>query len=358
MTSIPKSTKALVLRTVPDRKPLFHDAVIEDKPIEPLQEGEILVKVNAVAFNHRDLWMRKGLYPGITDGATYGADGAGVVVDAADPSDPLLNKRVILAPIRGWTEDPYAPEDIMIALGGSPVQGTFQHYLVVERDWVVPTPEHLDDRQAAAWPLGGLTAWRAAVINGRVTNGSNVLITGIGGGVALLALQICVAKGANVFVTSSNPEKIQKAVELGAKGGANYKDKNWAAEIGELVRTKGSSHHLDTVIDAGGGPIFTSIGKYLKQGGSVVCYGMHANPSISMTMKQVMSNQRLIGSTMGSLLDLKNATTFVAESKLVPALSHILHGLDKAHEGFELMASGEQFGKIVISLDDSSTSRL
>ena len=67
-------------------------------------------------------------------------------------------------------------------------------------------------------------ACRAAIINGAVKKGDSVLITGIGGGVALIALQLCVAQGANVYVTSGGADKIRKAVELGAKGGVSYKD--------------------------------------------------------------------------------------------------------------------------------------
>ena len=62
------------------------------------------------------------------------------------------------------------------------------------------------------------------MINARVQSGHNVLITGIGGGVALLALQLCVALGANVYVTSGSEDKIRKAVALGAKGGVSYRD--------------------------------------------------------------------------------------------------------------------------------------
>lgn len=65
---------------------------------------------------------------------------------------------------------------------------------------------------------------RAAIVYGRVEKGHNVLITGIGGGVAILALQICIGKGANVYITSGSQEKIERAISLGAKGGANYKD--------------------------------------------------------------------------------------------------------------------------------------
>lgn len=65
---------------------------------------------------------------------------------------------------------------------------------------------------------------RATIINAQVKKGDTVLITGIGGGVALVALQFCVAKGANVYVTSGKQEKLDKAIALGAKGGVNYKD--------------------------------------------------------------------------------------------------------------------------------------
>ena len=62
------------------------------------------------------------------------------------------------------------------------------------------------------------------MVNAQIQSGHNVLITGIGGGVALFALQFCIAAGANVYVTSGTKEKIDRAVGLGAKGGANYKD--------------------------------------------------------------------------------------------------------------------------------------
>ena len=64
---------------------------------------------------------------------------------------------------------------------------------------------------------------RAAVINASADEGRNILITGAGGGVALLAVQLSIAKGANVFVTSGSDEKIQKLLSLGVKGGVNYK---------------------------------------------------------------------------------------------------------------------------------------
>ena len=131
------------------------------------------------------------------------------------------------------------------------------------------------------------------MINGAVQPGDAVLITGIGGGVALTALQLCVARGARVYVTSGSADKIRRAVELGAKGGVSYKDgaswyaryackirrtyfvcaEDWPKQLGALLKAHGAGP-LSTVIDAGGGEILAKTSALLKQGGRVVVYGM------------------------------------------------------------------------------------
>ena len=117
---------------------------------------------------------------------------------------------------------------------------------------------------------------RATMVNAEVKQGQNVLITGAGGGVALVAVQLCVAAGANVYVSSGNEDKIQKAVALGAKGGVNYKNKDWPVQLGKLlVQHSGKGTQLDAVIDSGGGDLMSQIGKVLKAGGKVVVYGMY-----------------------------------------------------------------------------------
>ncbi|KAJ3551698.1 hypothetical protein NP233_g13030 [Leucocoprinus birnbaumii] len=220
--ALPSTTRALVLqKSSSSKKPAYDDVVLVERQIPELKPGEVLVKTGAVALNHREIWIRKRMYPGIVFGSVLGADGAGTVVASGTENDILVNKRVFLTPSRGWDKDPIAPESTFGILGGgsNPPIGTFSEYIVVERDQVIPIPDHLSDVQAAAWPLGAVTAWRAAMVNGEVEAGQNVLITGIGGGVALIAMQLCVAKGASVYVTSGSEEKIEKAVQAGAKGG-------------------------------------------------------------------------------------------------------------------------------------------
>ncbi|KAJ6462464.1 hypothetical protein C8R45DRAFT_1064429 [Mycena sanguinolenta] len=353
-SKLPHTTKALVLRkSPPGRTPLFHDAVVQEQAIPALKPGEVLVKMGAVAFNHRDLWIRKGMYPRIAIGSTFGADGAGTVIAAADPADPLLKQRVFLTPSHGWESDPNGPESNYGILGGGsfPALGTFAEYAVVPRAEVLQTPAHLTDEQIAAWPLAGLTAWRAVSLAG-ISHGDAVLITGIGGGVALLALQICVAMGASVYVTSGSQQKIDKAVKLGAKGGVRYSAPSWPDELGALLKQNRTT--LAAVIDSGGKEILTSTSKYLKHGGRVVCYGMTAGPTISMTMREVMRGQQLIGTMMGSRADLVAATAFLAQHKIIPVVSVVLPGLEAAEEGFQMMEKGSQFGKIVVKVGNGA----
>ncbi|KAJ3714923.1 hypothetical protein DFJ43DRAFT_1102913 [Lentinula guzmanii] len=360
---VPSTTKAVVVRksNTKSSQEYVNDAVLEDIPLHQLEPGEVLVKIHAVAFNHRDVWIRKGLYPGIQDGAVFGADGAGVIVASGDSqNDSMINQRVFLLPSHGWDDHPDAPEFQFGVVGGVrwPALGTFAEYVVVEKDKVLPSAPHLSDIDMAAWPTAGLTAWRATMVNAEVQRGQNILITGIGGGVALTALQLAVAQGASVYVTSGNQEKINKAIELGAKGGANYKDPNWPKEIHKLIRKNspaGFPAVLDAVVDSGGGDIMTSIGSILKQGGRVICYGMTAQPKITFTMREVLRNQRLIGSTMGSTQDLRDATEFLSKHKIVPVVSQVVRGLGNAEKGFEMLRSGMQFGKIIIEVGDTKT---
>lgn len=102
------------------------------------------------------------------------------MVASSDGNDTLLNKRVFLVPMRGWETDPEAPESLYVLytfitwcelmpyasfsiIGGggalAPL-GTFAQYVVVERDQVIQSPDHLSDEEISAFPVGGVTAWR------------------------------------------------------------------------------------------------------------------------------------------------------------------------------------------------------
>jgi NADPH:quinone reductase-like Zn-dependent oxidoreductase len=186
---------------------------------------------------------------------------------------------VILTPGRGWASSPDGPDSPSgyAILGGTKhlPQGTAQDVLCVPESEVEEAPEHLSDAEAAALPLTGLTAWRAFVVkSGNAVAGRNILVTGIGGGVALSVLQFAVAKGCRVFVTSGSEEKIQRAREMGAVGGVNYKKGDWEKELMKLLPR--DRPYLDAIIDGAGGDICARTLKALKVYFPACCRGKRA----------------------------------------------------------------------------------
>lgn len=281
--------------------------------------GMILVKVFASGFNRRDEWAMLGQYPGIIfENSTFGCDGVGKIVRGGQGYKSKHPKGlVVLVPIRGWFKDeagpeaelPNCPAEILNnKLGGKGFGllgstkptggvGTFAEYIQIERDMVVDVPSHLNAVQAAALPCGGVTAFRALFTKGKLVKGQTLLITGIGGGVALLALQFAVAAGVKVFVTGGSKAKIDRAVELGALGGVEYKDKDWPKKLAGIVTEKSKDRpYLDVVVDSAGGDVPVQAAKAgLRAGGKVVCFGMTAVPKMSFTMREVLRNVEVLG---------------------------------------------------------------
>jgi NADPH:quinone reductase-like Zn-dependent oxidoreductase len=276
----------------------------------------------------------------------------------------LVNQDVILTPSRGWASAPEGPEDIrrFATLGGSSSYdlGMAQDYIVVHEGEVEPAPAHLTAAEGAALPLVGLTGWRALVSkSGNALPGRNILVTGIGGGVALQVLQFAVAIGCNVYVTSGDEAKIAKARKMGAKGGVVYKNKDWDRTLLEMLPK--DRPYIDAVIDGAGGDIVMRATRVLKPGGVISCYGMTVSPKMDWSMQAVMKNIELKGSTMGSRLEFKEMVDFVREKKIKPIVSRTVQGLDNldAINGlFEDMRNGKQFGKLVIEINGEPGAKL
>lgn len=328
-----------------------------------LKPSEVLIRMSAAALNHRDFFIRQHLYPKIDFRVPMCADGVGTVISTgSDPSAKAWNgKRVVMNPGTGWKDDPFGPEDpkgysILGATSSNP-NGTAVTHMALEASELEEAPEHLNDHEAAALPLAGLTAYRATLIKAReaMAPGKNVLITGIGGGVAIMSLLFAVGAGANVYVSSGSQEKIDKAVKMGAKGGINYKEKGWEKKlIGMLPNKK-----LDAIIDGAGGDIIGAGVQLLKAGGVISCYGMTVGPKMPFVMSAVLRNIEIRGSTMGSRKEFAEMIAFANEKKLRPIVSKVAVGLDNIADLdalFEEVRNGSQFGKLVIQIDGSASS--
>ncbi|KAK3671619.1 hypothetical protein LTR78_008542 [Recurvomyces mirabilis] len=334
--------------------PLEHIQLPEPQP----KDNEVVVKITAAALNHRDLFLRQHLYPGTTFGVPLLADGSGVVVATGSSSEAQKwkGKKVVINPGSGWKDDlegPESPKGYAI-LGGTKMNplGTLGETVTIDAGELEEQPTHLSAVEAAALPLTGLTAWRAVMTkSGQAKPGRNILITGIGGGVALMALLFAVAAGANVYVSSGSEEKLNKAKALGAAGGINYKEKGWEKKLVEMLPQ--DRKQLDAIIDGAGGDIVGIGAKIIRPGGVIVVYGMTTSPKMPYLMSVVLKNIDVRGSTMGSRKEFADMVNFVQSKHLKPVVSRSVSGLDNLdgiNSLFEDMKSGSQFGKLVVEV--------
>lgn len=318
---------------------------LREVPTPQPQPGEVLVRLEAAALNHRDVWIQQGLYAGLRFPIILGSDGAGTVAELGEGIDESLRDLpVIIDPSQGWGDNPRAQGRSFTILG-LPHDGTFAEYVCVPAANVYPRPAHLSAEQAAALPLGGVTAYRALFTRGRLQPNERVLITGIGGGVALLALQLAVARGADVWVTSSSADKIERARQLGAKGGVSYREAGWGKA---LVQQAGGP--FDLIVDSAAGPSVAELVEAAAPGGRVVFYGGTAGTMTNVPPRHIFWKQLdILGSTMGTAEDFEALLDFVNATKLVPVTDEIFDLAD-GENALRRMAEGQQFGKLVLRI--------
>jgi len=333
--------RALILRsaTGPDA------ARLEEVPASAPVEGEVRVALKAAALNHRELWIARGQYPGMTLPAILGADGAGVI-DAVGPGvDPArVGEGVLLYPGLRWGDDPDYPA-ASFGLLGMPGPGTIAQSVCVSAASAVPLPPHLDFAQAAALPLAGLTAWRGLVTKAGLRAGEKLLVTGVGGGVATFALLFGVAMGAEVFVTSGSDATLEKAVALGARAGFNYHDENWRKALAK------QSGGIDVVFDGAPAASYPQYARALAMGARVVLYGSTGGMDFTVNAPELfLKNLRLIGTNVGNPAEFAAMVAFVAQRGLTPAIDRRFP-LSAAAEALAHLERGHGFGKIIIDVE-------
>lgn len=315
--------------------------ILEDRAKLSPGTGEVVVRLRTAALNHRDVWMKSGKYADVKLPIVQGSDGAGVVTATGEGTEIWLNREVIINPSFGWGEG-QAAQGPEFQILGMPTDGTFAREILVPVEQLAPKPGHLSWEGAAALPLAGLTAWRALFSRASLQGGERVLISGIGGGVALFGLQFALAAGAEVWVTSGTADKIARALAMGAKGGFDYRGEEWAKAA--VAETGG----FDVILDGACGSGMNQLVDALRPGGRLVFYGATAGAPPAWQPRKVFWNQlSILGTTMGSPGDFAGMVEFVERHRIEPTVDVVLP-LERINEGFQRMADGEQFGKIVL----------
>jgi zinc-binding alcohol dehydrogenase/oxidoreductase len=306
--------------------------------------GEALVTVKAAALNHRDVWIKAGEYAGLKWPCIPGSDGAGVVAQCGPGVDASwLGREVIINPSFQWGDREPAQGGAFTILG-LPRDGTLAQKISVPITQLTAKPGHLTWEEAAAVPLAGLTAYRALFSRAQLQAGERVLISGVGGGVATFALQFAIAAAAETWVTSSSEAKVARAVGLGAQGGFDYRQPEWAKTAAK------KPGFFDVVVDSAGGEGFEALIDLAAPGGRLVFFGATRGNPPRLPMRKIFWRQlSLLGTTMGSPADWTAMVSFVARHGLRPVVSETFP-LDRAADAFALMERGGQFGKIVVQM--------
>lgn len=326
--------------------------VREEIEIAPPGPREVLVRVEAVAMNHMDLWVRRGL-PHIKHDYPHrlGCDIAGVVEELGPGArGAKVGDRVMLQPgvSCGVCAACLAGRDNLCKsyrILGENTQGGYGELIVVPDVNLLPMPAGLSFVEASALPLCTLTAWQMVFKKAEVRPGQTVLVQAAGSGVSSIAIQLCKMAGARVIATTGTDAKAEKARALGADEVINYATHDFVAEVRRLTNKAG----VDVVLEHVGGEVFTKSVLATRWGGRVVTVGSTAGPQVTVDLRQIFFRQvEVRGSTMGSKGDLCEALGPIAEGKIKPVIDRVMP-LSQARVAHEALEARQAFGKIVLT---------
>jgi NADPH:quinone reductase-like Zn-dependent oxidoreductase len=330
--------------------------VRDDVPVPTLDAPDaVRVRMAAAALNRLDLWVLAGI-PGskVMPGMPLGSDGAGVVesvgeaVRSVKPGDRvMLNPGVVDRQCRcEYCRDGDQPLCLTYGILGEHRAGTLAEYVVVPEANVRTIPDDIPFEMAAAFPLATLTAWRMLVTRARVRPGDQVLIWGIGGGVALAALQIVKHIGATAWVTSGSAAKLERAQALGADHLLDHRE----SDLGKRIRALTGKRGVDVVIDSVGEATWPQSLIALGKRGRLVTCGGTSGPFVQVDVRRMFWNQwTLMGSTMGNDAEFDAITALFRHGALQPPVDSVW-SLEDGRAAYARLESGQQFGKVVVTL--------
>jgi len=325
----------------------FENLRIEQRAVPSAGPRQVVIRVRAVSLNARDVMMVRGEYnPRQKLPLIVCSDAAGEVVDFG-PEVHEFRKGERVCPIFAglWQRGPLTHAARRSALGG-PLDGTLAEYFVADADALVPVPEHLSWAEAACLPCAGVTAYRALVELAQLSAGQWLVCLGTGG-VSLAALGIARALGVRVILTSRSSQKTARAIALGADHGI---DTSLTADWGNAVRTLTGGEGAHHVLEVGGAGTLEQSVRALRLGGSLSVIGVLSGARPELDLRPIlMQDIRIQGVFVGSRQTFLHLLELVTSHALRPQIDRLFE-FDDARAAFEYSASGQQFGKVVISL--------
>ncbi|MEK8131538.1 NAD(P)-dependent alcohol dehydrogenase [Paenibacillus filicis] len=307
---------------------------------------EVLIKMRAVSLNSRDLGVIDGFYnPDMRLPFIPVSDGVGEVVASGEQVTRFkTGERVSAIFTQSWISGEPTQENWVSTLG-SPLEGLLAEYAVLPESGLVHVPDHLTDEEAATLPCAGVTAWHALVEEGNIKAGETVVVQGTGG-VSLFALQFAKLYGANVIVTSSSDEKLDRAKEFGADYGINYRQTpEWDQAVLELTNGRGADH----IVDLGGSATLNRSISALRVGGQISMVGVLSGVRVEGfdIIPAILRKARLQAINVGSREMFETMNRSIEQSRLRPIIDTVFP-FEKAVDALHYLNHGSYFGKICI----------
>src|SRR3954468_788216 len=315
--------------------------------------NEALIRIHTVGLNRLDLWVAEGL-PGANHSFPHivGSDGAGTVVQVGSAVERFRpGDRVMINPTFSCGNCPWClqGEDSLcreVQVLGEHRPGSAAEYIVIPAGNLARVPDAMPWPEAGAFSLAALTAWRMLTTRGRVQAGETLLVWGIGGGVAMAALEIARLLGARTIVTSGSDAKLQFAVARGADATLNHRRADVVSEVRRLTHGLGA----DAIVDSVGQESWPHSLRSLRRGGRLLICGATTGPMVSMDLRRLFWHQwSILGSTLGSRREYAEIVALAHEGKLWPVVDGSVP-LEEGPAAFERLQRGEQIGKLVIEV--------
>lgn len=331
------------------------DAVkIEQVPIPQPKADEVRIRVHACGLNWLDVGIRRGPkfgsipLPMITGSDISGTiDAIGDEVTGWNTGDEVTVYPLITCGVCEFCRSGDVTVCAKHQIIGEHLHGGLAEYVVVPAYNLIPKPQNLSHIETGGLPVVTMTAWHMLITVARLQAGETVFIPGAGGGVASMGIQIAKHAGATVYASTSTPEKMEHARQLGADFVVNYHDNDWVEQIIEATNGRG----VDVAQDNVGALTWSHTLKTLARNGRMVVCGSHSGTNFDLAIPQIYHRQlSILGANGGTYNELATALHLMNDRHLRPVIDTVLP-LDQIHEGHRLLEEHAHFGKVVIQVE-------
>jgi NADPH:quinone reductase-like Zn-dependent oxidoreductase len=314
---------------------------IEDIDVPKIKSNEVLIKVEAAAYNYNDLWAIWGEPVKTPLPHISGSDVGGTVVEVGPDVQKIkvgdrvvshsnMSCRVCYECTSGREYD--CNERTIWGFQTGPLWGGFAQYTHLPEVNVVKIADNVSFNDAAAVSMVGMTSWHMLVGRAKIKPGQLVLIMGGGSGVGMVGIQIA---------------KLYNCMELGADYTVNHREADWYKKVREITKKIGQPGGVDVVFEHIGKSVFPQEVALLKMGGTLVATGATTGYDSTIDLRFLFfKGTNLLGSTQGTKGELEDVMYWVSKGKIKPVIDTTLP-FSNMVEGHVMMANAQQFGKIM-----------